>query len=344
MSFQSAVPDRAPIGWLILIPLGCLALLQALFAWHDMVPVFSGGLADTDAYVRMVRVLDLHEHGDWFDSSLARVNPPEGHVQHWTRPLDALLLAGALALEPVLGFRAGLHLWGVLISPVLFALCLLALEWATRPIFAPDTRLLACLAFLMQPLIQAYTIIGRPDHHSLQLLLFVLAIGCTLRLVLGRDRPMALAAGAVMALSLWVSPEALVITAGSLGVLGVYWLLGDRAMAPNCRDSLVAATTCLALALALERGPEAWSVVENDRLSLLHVVLFGLMATFWAVVARYERRQLPVPAQGSWAERGDPPTHPTRRALQAPGPGSGWRSSVAWSVSGSAPRWRWWCC
>lgn len=108
----AAPPDRSPLGWLILIPLAGLALLQALFAWHDVVPVLAGELADTDAYMRMVRVQDLEAGGDWFDARLARVNPPEGHVQHWTRPLDALLLAGAWALEPFLGFGTGLHVWG----------------------------------------------------------------------------------------------------------------------------------------------------------------------------------------------------------------------------------------
>ena len=50
--------------------------------------------------------------------NLPRVNPPDGHLQHWTRPIDALLLAGAWLLEPVLGFRQGLYLVAVLSSPL----------------------------------------------------------------------------------------------------------------------------------------------------------------------------------------------------------------------------------
>ena len=79
----------------------------------------------------------------------------------WTR----CFWAGAWLLEPFYGFRMGLHLWGVLISPVLLALALFALDWATIPILGRDARLFACLAFLLQPSIQAYTM-RRPAGPS----------------------------------------------------------------------------------------------------------------------------------------------------------------------------------
>ena len=252
MSAQSTLtvggspPDRVPLGWLILLPLGALLLLQVLFTWFDVVPILNGGLADTDAYMRLVRVLDLHASGHWFDARLLRVNPPEGHVQHWTRFLDALLLGGAWLLEPFYGFRMGLHLWGVLISPVLLALALFALDWATIPILGRDARLFACLAFLLQPSIQAYTIVGRPDHHSLLLALFVVQLGLTFRLLLRPERRPALVAGAIAAVSFWVSPEAVLAIAVTLGALGFYWLQGDLRMSRISRDFMLATTVSLA--------------------------------------------------------------------------------------------------
>jgi hypothetical protein len=290
-------PDRVPLGWLILLPLGALVLLQALFAWFAVVPVFHGELADTDAYMRLVRVLDLHASGDWFDARLLRVNPPEGHVQHWTRLLDALLLGGAWLLEPVLGFRAGLHLWGVLISPVLLALAIIALDWATAPVLSRDARLFACLAFLLQPSIQAYTIVGRPDHHSLLLTLFVVQLGLTVRLLLRPERRPALAAGVIAAIGFWVSPEAVLAIAVSLGAFGLYWLQGDLRMSRVSRDFMLATTAALALALVIERGP-GLMVIESDRLSLLHVALFAGIAGFWLLVARVERT-----GAAAWAQR-----------------------------------------
>jgi hypothetical protein len=277
-----------PLGWLILLPLGALLLLQILFTWFDVVPILQGGLADTDAYTRLVRVLDLHASGHWFDARLLRVNPPEGHVQHWTRLLDALLLGGAWLLEPFYGFRLGLHLWGILISPVLLALGIAALNWATIPILSRDARLFACLAFLLQPSIQAFTIIGRPDHHSLLLTLFVVQLGLTLRLALRPERRSALAAGLIAAISFWVCPEAVLAIAVTQGALGFYWLLGDFRMGQVSRDFMLATTVGLAGLLVIERGP-GLLVIESDRLSLLHVTAFAAITGFWMLVVRAER-------------------------------------------------------
>src|SRR5688572_19676258 len=171
-AFGGGAPDQSPLGWLVAIPLGCLVLGQLALALSGAVPVLDGALGDTDAYMRLSRVLELHESGNWFDSRFPRINPPDGHVQHWTRALDALLLAGAWALQPFLGFERALHVWGVLISPVSLALTMVALAWAAQPILSREARMLACLALLLQPAVLAYASLGRPDHHALLLLLF----------------------------------------------------------------------------------------------------------------------------------------------------------------------------
>ena len=285
LSTIAVPPDRTSLGWLILLPLACLVLAQALLAWSGVTPVFDGTLADPDGYMRLNRVLALHDGGSWFDSRDPRINPPEGHVQHWTRPLDALLLAGAWLLEPFLGFRAALHAVGVLISPVVLGLCLIALSWATAPLLGRDARLFACLALLMQPTVIAYSSLGRPDHHTLLLLLFILFLGQILRLLDGAgERRLALAAGAVAALAIWISSEALAFIAPGLAALGLGWLLGQGSLARCNRDLLASATLVLALALLIERGPSALGAVENDRLSLVHLTLFALLALFWTVV------------------------------------------------------------
>ena len=284
-SFAGIAPDRTRLGWLVAIPLGCLVLMQALLALTGIVPVLDGSLADPDAYMRLTRVLHLHDGGAWFDPREPRVNPPEGHVQHWTRPLDALLLAGAWLLEPLLGFARALHLWGVLISPALLALAVVALAWAAAPALDRDTRLLACLVLLTQPSVLAYTSVGRPDHHSLLLLLALILIGLSARLAAApHDRRAALLAGAIAGLAIWVSPEAMTFVAVSLAALGLFWLAGTPGLARANRSYLLATAVVLALALVVERGPSGVFAVESDRLSIVHVVLFGLIAGFWVVI------------------------------------------------------------
>src|SRR5919106_754270 len=295
---SGAVPDRSPLGWLILLPLGCLVLGQLLLVTTGIIPVLDGILVDPDGYMRLNRVLALHDGGSWFDSRYWRINPPEGHVQHWTRPLDALLLAGAWLLEPVVGFRQGLYVWGVLFSPLCLALSVLALAWAIEPVLDRDARLFACLAYLMQPTVLAYSSVGRPDHHALLLLLFVTLLGLTFRLLTDPlDRRSARLAGAVAALSLWISLESLTFVGWSMAVLGLYWLLGDGGLGRQNRDYAATLTGALAVALLIERGPLQLFVVENDRLSILHVTLFALITLFWLLVARIG------PPESIWSER-----------------------------------------
>jgi hypothetical protein len=289
-AFAGAAPDQSSLGWLVAIPLGCLVLMQALLALTGIVPILDGALADSDAYMRLARVLHLHDGGAWFDPREPRVNPPEGHVQHWTRALDALLLAGAWLLQPLFGFERALHLWGVLISPALLALAVVALAWAAAPALDRDSRLLACLVLLTQPTVLAYTSVGRPDHHSMLLLLALVLIGLTARLAAApQDRRAARLAGAIAALSIWVSPEAMTFVAVSLATLGLFWVSGTPELARTHRAYLVSTAAVLALALVIERGPSGLLTAESDRLSIVHVALFALIAAFWTAVARAER-------------------------------------------------------
>jgi hypothetical protein len=305
-AFADAAPDRSSLGWLLLIPIGCLALGQAILALTGLVPVLDGSLADSDAYMRLARLLQLHDGGAWFDPREPRINPPEGHVQHWTRALDALLLAGAWLLQPFLGFERALHVWGVLISPALLALGMVAIGWAAAPALDRDTRLFACLALLTQPSVLAYTSVGRPDHHSLLLLLAMILIGLTARLAAApQDRRPALLAGAIAALGIWVSPEAMTFVAVSLATLGLFWLAGTPGMARANRAYLLATAAVLAIALVIERGPGDLFAVESDRLSIVHVLLFALIAGFWGIIAwaeagagRSDRH--PGPLLSSW--------------------------------------------
>jgi hypothetical protein len=289
-AFAGAAPDQSALGWLVAIPLGCLVLMQVLLALTGIVPILDGTLADSDAYMRLARVLHLHDGGAWFDPREPRINPPEGHIQHWTRPLDALLLGGAWLLQPVFGFERALHLWGVLISPALLALAVVALAWAAAPALDRDSRLLAALVLLTQPTVLAYTSVGRPDHHSMLLLLALVLIGLTARLAATpQDRRAAYLAGAIAALSIWVSPESLTFIAVSLATLGLFWLFGTPELARTHRAYLTSTAAVLALALIIERGADGLLAAESDRLSIVHVALFALLAAFWAAVGRAER-------------------------------------------------------
>ena len=178
----------------------------------------------------------------------------------------------------------------MLISPVLLGLALAAIAWAAAPALDRDTRLLACLVLLTQPTVLAYTSVGRPDHHSLLLLLAVILIGLTARLAATPgDRRAALLAGAIAGVGIWISPEAMTFIGVSLAALGLFWLAGTAGLARANRDYLLAAAATLAGGLLLERAPAELFALESDRLSIVHVLLFALLAGFWVIIGRAER-------------------------------------------------------
>ena len=261
-----------------------------------------GRLHGADGYIRLVRVEALWNSGDWYGIVMERNNAPYGLAMHWTRPMDALLLAGAAALTAVMDFRDALYWWAVAISPLLHVAALAALIWAVSPLLGLwHLCALGAVALLQVPLL-TMGLIGRADHHMLIILGFVLALGANLRLVVRDARPaLGLAAGASLGFCLWLTMEGLVLLACCLAVSGGLWVLrgGDRAR--RCLWQALGLAGLVALALAVERPPGDWLNDEYDRLSIVHLMLAALLSAFWAAVVALERVRGPRGSAGSRA-------------------------------------------
>jgi hypothetical protein len=272
------------------LPIVALILTQTWLALQGVLPVLDGELGDPDSYMRLNRVRQLYESGLWFDPTEPRIGPSGGHLQHWTRPLDALLLAATLPLVPVFGFGAALHWVGVVFAPFCLAGQLLALNWATRPILAPLARLVAGLLLLLQPTLVAYSSLGRPDHHAPLLLLATVILGSTIRLMDPRPHgALPAVTGLTSALAIWVSPEAVTFVLIPLAALGLRWLLGAQPSLGRLSALLGWLTLGLGLALIIERGPAGLGAVEPDRLSLVHLLPVALAAALLAGINRHQR-------------------------------------------------------
>jgi len=271
----------------------CFAL--ALVVWYLLgkMPIPAGALGDSDCYMHLLRASDLYETGQWYDTVIERGNAPYGDDLHWTRPFDLLLLAGAIPGSLLTSFSSSLFWWGVIISPVILVAVLLALRWAARPLLGEDGASIIGFLFVIQIGVLIYLQAGRPDHHGLLLLLFVLLLGFVLRLM---ERPfspgLCTAAGAVSALSMWTSVESLVMVAVILSVLGGLWIRhgGDSLKKALCYSASLFLFTCLAL--AIERPWFDLAAVEFDKVSIMHIVIFGLMTILLLVLSRLARMKL----------------------------------------------------
>ncbi len=275
-------------------PVFIAVMIQAIFVVRGVTPVLDGGLYGPDGYMRLVRVTELAERGRWFDATSRRSNAPHGEVLHWTRPVDVLLLAGAAPLIPLLGLRTSLHWWGVMLSPALQFAALLALFWAGRPLFERRGLVFLAVVFLCQPGVFYAFMAGRPDHHSLLALLFVVSLGYTLRLIRDPFRSRdGLGAGATAALAMWVSVEALVATLLMFLALGLMWLWRGGDFAEKGRLVAIVLAAGGAVALALDPPGAGFLAPVYDRLSVVHVVLFALVALFWLAAAAAPARRAP---------------------------------------------------
>lgn len=282
MNQRSETGQRA-----VFVAIGCVTLLglHIVLIWTGsgtgLSMIRDRVLIDTDAYSWLNRVHHMVESGSWWDHLQPRISPPDGHVQHWTRPLDALLLAGGTAYGWFLGFGDGLYFWALTLTPLLHLLTLAILLWAVRPLVRcgriEKFRLpLLILLFLVQiPLYQIFRI-GRPDHHALMALMFVAYLGFWLRVLLqkGDGAKSSAGLGLVGAVSLWVNVEALLFVAVGVVSLGVGWLFGDRRLGRRNAIHGLALVAGVGSALAVEWGPYAVDVWEMDTLS---VPYFGLM-------------------------------------------------------------------
>jgi len=256
----------------------CFAL--ALVAWYLLgkAPIPAGSLGDSDCYMHLIRASDLYETGRWYDPVIERSNAPYGDRLHWTRPFDLLLLAGAVPGSLLTSFRSSLFWWGVLVSPIILVALFVSLRWAARPLLGEDGASITGFLLAVQIGVLAYLQAGRPDHHGLLLLLFVLALGFAVRVI---ERPFAprlcIAAGAVSALSMWTSVESLVMVAVILSVLGGLWIHygGDAMKKALCYSASLTLFTWLAL--TIERPWSDLATVEFDRLSVVHGVVFAMV-------------------------------------------------------------------
>ncbi|GAB4392459.1 MAG: hypothetical protein Tsb0032_08140 [Kiloniellaceae bacterium] len=276
------------LPYLILFLTWCLVHV-GLVIFRD-IPVFEAGLVGPDSYMRMLRVSELFHSWDWFDSTIDRANAPYGDTLHWTRPFDLLIIALALPASLAVGPDQALYLAGIVVSPLLQLATALALIWALRPLIRPEVWFLPVIALFLQPGALAYSILGRADHHTLLLLLFVILAGFVVRALRNPlDARPALFGGATAGLGVWLSVEFLLPTGLCLAALGVPWLTGERERAAQNKWFSFGFSAVLLVALFAERPLESLLEPSYDSVSAVQLLIAACILLFWRAAEAYER-------------------------------------------------------
>ena len=161
---------------------------------HNLRDVFIGGriyFADADCYSRMTRARMVAEHPGMIVKQHDFENWPQGVKSHTTAPLDYLIVVGKKVLDAGFAiFDSGktsvlhdqtLDLAGALIGPLLGvvgAVFLAVWAWALR------LRMwgMALLLYAVSPSLVHGTLLGRPDHQALLIVLLLVALGAEIAL------------------------------------------------------------------------------------------------------------------------------------------------------------------
>jgi len=267
-----------------------MVLLMIVFYMQGRWYTRNGEFADEDCYTRLNRVVQLHETGKWYDTTLSKSNAPYGEHLHWTRPLDLLLLTGAWLVAPLVGFNNSLFWWGVLISPFLLIASLIILPWAFRPILSGYDSNLMRLLFISQIGIISYYSVARPDHNSLLGLIFIITTGLVLRLIVGSlDKATCYFAGMMSAFSLWLHVESMLPIFWGLLLLGIFWIYEDEDFGDKNMHYSISLFIFIWVALVLERPWSDMTSIEYDKISIVHLFVFGLISMFWIAVSSLKR-------------------------------------------------------
>lgn len=259
-------PDRAPLYFGIVVFIALCFLLGS--------DVFQGNLADTDVYSYANRVVDLRTDGDWFDDTVDRISPPEGHKQHWSRPFDSLMLLGAVALEPLVGFEDGLVAWASVL-PVLLGVASITIAWwgfAGR-LGRPGRSALPILFATSFPILGTF-VAGRADHQALIALLLVALLAQSSHMLTSDavSRRAAISVGATAGAAMWVGVESSLIVGFTFAALSIAWAVDETISLSRLREASAAWTVSSAIALVLENGT-GWNRQDLDELSLVFVFL-----------------------------------------------------------------------
>jgi hypothetical protein len=229
--------------------------------------------ADADCYARMMRAQLVREKPGLIIRHHEFENFPQGTIPHTTAPLDYLIVALSLFLNPFTVHP--LDLAGAFISPLLALLGGWFLWWWSVKF---RYRWVMLILYAISPILVHGTELGRPDHQSLLILLVAIAIcaGWSFQQLQPAHpssdairesriawalRALLITSAAAWAVAIWVSAyEPLILF---LIVNGTTFFASPRALfSRDRRAGWILFATIIAIAFAIERRVPSFAVFQ----------------------------------------------------------------------------------
>jgi hypothetical protein len=265
--------------------------------------------SDADCYARMMRVRMCAEHPGTVIRHHDFENFPGGTTPHTTAPLDYLIVGLSILLKPLTA--QPIDLAGAIISPILaliggWFLC----WWSRRTRFVYRWTLL--ILYAVSPILVHGTELGRPDHHSLLILLVAIGVCAEWTLQTEPSRNWSIVSGIAWALAVWVSLyEPLIL----LGLIVAVSLAKDRQrlLGPHRRSGWIVFASIIAFAFLIERRIPSLTIFQSGELSqnwsrtIGELANVSLLNRVWFVWAGYLIALAPILIWISIRKRTAPP-------------------------------------
>ena len=242
-------------------------------------------IRDFDGYWHLLRVENLYNSGNIYDTVLLRGNAPYGESSHWTRAFDFILYAGAYVGSFFATFKAALFWWSLFVNPVLHVLSFLILFWGLRDLIG-DTRA-SLFGFILpfQPFLNSIFFTGVPDHHGSLIFIFSLFVALTIKSILNGNWKTYSICGIAGGIAMWFGIESIAVVLIALSVFALSWVLeGKSYQSKNFLFVLFLLSTTF-LTLLIDTRVDEIMKIEYDRRSIVHVFLWLTTTSFWVLVA-----------------------------------------------------------
>ncbi|MFA4993869.1 MAG: hypothetical protein WC521_00995 [Bdellovibrionales bacterium] len=243
-------------------------------------PVWLGILPDGDDYTYLSHTIDWLQGQGWFDPIQHRMSPPEGVALHYTRFAE-MPIAALIMLFRLFGYTwQGAALLGSFVLPVLYLGLFFWVLRKTADRFVSQnwSRLTAFIA-LFAPFLMFKFAPGQVDHHGLETILTLTALGLTTFIF---ERPdqirWAVAASGVFALSTAIGLEVLPWMTLTSAVIGVWTAINGRKAARSALAYGAGLFVFGAVFLALDRSASVIFKPDLLSYSIVYVALMGGIA------------------------------------------------------------------
>lgn len=266
-----------------------VAFLLIQYGWYYASYLSKGvEVVGTDTFMRLVRVEELHDTGQWFDSIIDGSNAPYGDELHWTRPVDVMLYIPAFLGALFSSFSKSLYQAGIWIGPILGVLSVGLVVWMPDKLADSRVKSLLLFVFITQPIIYEMFMFGRPDHHSLIMVLFLLVLGVSIRALLEPEAKKFWLLGSLLGICFWVSVESLVLIVMVFSTFGCVWIGMREKSLKNTVKMASAMTLVTFICILLEKPLNQFWRIEYDKVSFVYAVLFVFItAIFWLAGKMY---------------------------------------------------------